>query len=97
MWRDAGLALYEKRAYLERAESNRSADELTAMTPYVDSLQQKCASDIEINLAAFEEIRLTRVAMLVLEEDVPFPIYVPAFPQRTTDQALDYGHRMAGL
>lgn len=64
------------------------------LNPYVDSLQRKYSDQIYVDVAAFNEIRLTRIDLSVTQENVPFPQMVPSFPLVTTDNALDYGHKM---
>ena len=97
MWEDANLALFQKAQYL----SKRKADEKDAMKnitqyldPYADSLQAKYSDQIEVNIEAFNDAQLTRIDMFTIQENVPFPVYVPAFPQVTTDSKLDYGQKM---
>jgi hypothetical protein len=60
----------------------------------VDSLQNKYSGEIEIDVEAFNKIKLTRVDMYVIRQNVPFPQVVPQFPQVTTDNRLDYGEKM---
>jgi hypothetical protein len=50
--------------------------------------------EIEVNVDEFNKIQLTRIDMFALQENVPFPIMVPAFPQVTTDHKLNYGRKM---
>jgi hypothetical protein len=64
--------------------------------PYVDSLRQKYNDQVFINTDAFEQIKLTSVDMFVIQRNVPFPVMVPGFPQLTTHNKLDYGHKMEG-
>ena len=97
MWQDANLALFQKAQYLAK----RKADEKDAMKiitqyldPYADSLQAKYSDRIEVNIEAFNDAQLTRIDMFTIQENVPFPVYVPAFPQITTDSKLDYGQKM---
>jgi len=97
MWEDANLALFQKAQYLAK----RKADQKDAMTtitqyldPYADSLQAKYSDQIEVNIEAFNDAQLTRIDMFTIQENVPFPVYVPAFPQITTDSKLDYGKKM---
>ena len=100
MWRDNLLALYQRDRYLESVgkkeafakEPMRVLREV--LNPYVRSLQKKYEREIGINTDAFEKIKLTRIDMFVLQQGVPFPIVVPAFPVITTYSRLDYGHKM---
>ena len=65
------------------------------LNEYVNSLQAKYSDTIEVNVDAFNEINLTKIDMIVLERNVPYPQVVPPFPLVTTDHRLDYGRRMA--
>mgnify|MGYP001147819957 CR=1 FL=1 len=40
------------------------------------------------------EIALTRIDMMTLQENMPYPIVVPNFPVLTTNHPLDYGRKM---
>ncbi len=96
MWRDALVALYQKQKYLKTVISERnemsSMDIITDyLNPYIDELQKKYNYDVEINVEQFEKIKFSRIDMVVLQQNVPFPVYVPYFPQVTTDHKLDYG------
>ena len=64
---------------------------LTFMNPKIDSLQESYSNDIEINMDAFEKIKLTSTDMMVIQRGVPYPILVPSFPIVTSDNRLDYG------
>ena len=64
---------------------------LTFMNPKIDSLQKAYSNDIEINMDAFEKIKLTSTDMMVIQRGVPYPILVPSFPIVTSDNRLDYG------
>ena len=64
---------------------------LTFMNPKIDSLQEAYSNDIEINMDAFEKIKLTGTDMMVIQRGVPYPILVPSFPIVTSDNRLDYG------
>ncbi len=99
MWADAVIALKYQHEYLRTVvpEEARNVSAMALlndyMTPYIDSLQQKYADEIEIDVKAFESIQLTGIDMIAKESNVPFPIVVPAFPQVTTDHRLDYGQK----
>jgi hypothetical protein len=97
MWQDAVLSLWQEYAYLNSigASESKQMDIITKyLNPYVDSLRRKYGDHTEINVNEFNNIKLTRIDMFVLEKDVPFPDFVPAFPQLTTYQWLKYGKRM---
>ncbi len=100
MWKDALLAQYQKERYLVETVPDLSDSLKTAimleryMNPYIDQLQEKYGNSIEIDVEQFNNIKLTRIDMLVMQTNVPFPIMVPGFPQITTDPWLDYGKKM---
>jgi len=100
MWEDNMLFLYQQNKYLMAIgkQANFSKDYLQIvqadLNPYVDSLQAKHGKMIEINTEAFEKAKLTRIDMVVVQRNVPFPVVVPNFPVVTTDHVLDYGKKM---
>ena len=61
------------------------------MNPIVDSLQEHYHEKIQINMDAFEKIKLTQTDMMVIQRGVPYPIMVPSFPVLTSDNKLNYG------
>ena len=67
---------------------------LSFMNPKIDSLQKAYSNDIEINMDAFEKIKLTNTDMMVIQRGVPYPILVPSFPIMTSDNKLDYGRNI---
>ena len=97
MWKDAFLAYYQKRKYLEKINYDKE-NEVKVITkylnPYINELQVKYNDIIEINIEAFEKVNLTRIDMFATQYNVPFPVVVPTFPQVITDHKLDYGRRM---
>jgi hypothetical protein len=97
MWQDAILSLWQKNASLESSgvNDNGQIDIITKyMDPYIDSLRRKYSDCTEINVSEFNNIQLTGIPMFVLEGNVPFPVFVPNFPQLTTYKGLDYGKKM---
>lgn len=100
MWEDAALANYMKNVYLNdigalrgfKPDDEKKIEQF--LNPYVDSLQTKYSDQIEINIEAFEDIKLTRIDMFVTQRDQPYPVVVPSFPLVTTDNRLDYGKKM---
>jgi len=100
MWKDALLAQYQKEQYLIETVPDLSDSLKTAvmleryMNPYIDQLQEKYGNSIEVDVEQFNNIKLTRIDMLVMQTNVPFQIMVPSFPQVTTDPWLDYGKKM---
>ena len=100
MWRNSLLAQYKKEEYLKKSIPNLS-DSLSTyrviknyLNPYIDSLQEKYSNHIEINVKEFNKIKLSRIDLFTFEQNVPYPIMVPNFPQITTDYNLNYGKRM---
>lgn len=100
MWRDNLLALQQKNQYLRERIPDLS-DSLNMVTvieeylnPYIDELQEKYSDRVEVNVQQFNDIHLTRIDMYVTQQNVPFPVMVPAFPSVTTDYKLDYGKRI---
>lgn len=97
MWQDAILSLWQKYAYLKSIgiTENGQTDLITKyLNPYVDSLRHKYNDCAEINADEFDKIKLTRIDMFVLQNSVPFAVFVPTFPQLTTHKWLDYGRKM---
>ncbi len=64
------------------------------LNPMVDSLQIKYSDYIQVDVEAFNDIKLTRIDMSVTQKNVPFAKVVPSFPIITTDNRLDYGSKM---
>jgi len=92
MWKGSS----NSKKYLSRLRSKNKKIEnqeqwLTFMNPKIDSLQEVYSNDIEINMDAFEKIKLTSTDMMVIQRGVPYPILVPSFPIVTSDNRLDYG------
>ena len=63
------------------------------INPIIDSLQYIYADQIEINIDAFEAIKITATDMVVSQKGVPYTVMVPSFPIITTDNRLDYGSK----
>jgi len=97
MWKDNLLALYQKQEYLKSVNC-KTKDQFQTITktldPYVKQLHEKYNEYIKIDVEKFENIQLTKIDMLVTQQNVPFPIVVPGFPQLTTYNKLDYGKKM---
>jgi hypothetical protein len=100
MWNDALIAQYHRNEYLRKFIPTPT-DTIHTVTiiekylnPYVDDLQEKYNNQIEVNIESFNNISLTRIDMIVVQKNVPFPVMVPSFPQITTDAKLDYGKKM---
>ena len=97
MWQDAMLSLWQKDAILKLhgVDDNGQIDIIKKyLDPFTDSLRRKYSDCIEVNINEFNNIQLTGVPMFVLEGNVPFPVFVPSFPQLTTYKWLNYGKKM---
>jgi len=100
MWQDALIAKYHQSNYLQK----KTRDKLTAenigrimenyLNPYSDSLFVKYSDQIQINIPFFENIKLTRIDMVALNENVPYPETVPTFPILTDKTRLNYGSKL---
>ena len=100
MWTDNLNYIYQKTKYLKSTGidtlGNISSGQVIDrfLNKYVDSLQAKYSDVVEVNMDAFNKIKLLRVNMSVIQNNVPFAKPVPGFPQITTDFRLDYGKKM---
>ena len=97
MWQDAILSIWHEYAYLKSigiTENGQMELITNYLNPYLDSLRRKYNDCTEINVSEFNNIKLIRIDMFVQEINVPFPVFVPTFPQLTTHQWLDYGKSM---
>ncbi len=97
MWEDAIVSLWQKSAFLDSigVTDNGKTEVVTKyLDPYVDSLRHKYSDRIEVNVKPFNDIKLTRIDLIALQNNVPFAVLVPAFPQLTTHKWLDYGRIM---
>lgn len=100
MWADNLVALYYKQNYLSSVglPVGFGADPVAAiehhLNPLVDNLQAKYAPEIAIDMGAFEKIQLTRIDLVAIQNNMPYPIVEPHFPLITTDHLLDYGRRL---
>jgi hypothetical protein len=100
MWKDYINSLYQKSLILKEMHvdsvyySNYKFLITNYLNPLVNRLQQKYSDVIEINFDEFENIKLSRIDMVAVQKNVPFPVIVPAFPLITTDNLLDYGKKI---
>ncbi|MBN1893197.1 hypothetical protein JW906_01830, partial [bacterium] len=100
MWRDALISRYACDEFLKSLpdrpdfDKARMKGEHNYLNAHVDSLQQKYAQEIFVDFEAFEKIELTRVPVFAMQQQVPYPVAVPAFPQYTTDHLLDYPRKL---
>ncbi len=97
MWQDNMLATYMVKNFLDNSgfDQDFSKNYMSAiknyLNPYIDSLQAKYSDQIEINTDEFEKIELTRIDLVALQDNVPYPQVVPGFPILTTDNQMNYG------
>jgi hypothetical protein len=100
MWRDALIAKFQQSAYLQaKTDDPLSATNFEHMlddylNPYSDSLFSKYSNNIRINIPVFERIKLTRIDMIALNENVPYLETVPPFPILTNKYRLNYGKKL---
>ena len=97
MWEDNLKAEYMKEIFLEDAGHENKNDLKTVeelMDPYIQELFKKYSDQIQINTELFDSIKLIDIDVFVIQENVPFPVYVPHFPRLTTHSRLDFGEKM---
>jgi hypothetical protein len=97
LWKDAGMALFAREKHLSEsgfAGEFKLKDFNRYLNPYIKELLKKYSAGIEINTEAYDKIKLTKTDMYTTQPDVPYKIYVPAFPQLTTYNRLDFGVKM---
>jgi hypothetical protein len=96
-WLDASKAFFERNEYLKKFDvSGKKEVEIIEkyLSSYIEKLLKDYSSQIEINVEEFNKIILTRTDMFAVQDQVPYPVYVPAFPQLTSYNKLDYGKKM---
>ena len=96
-WLDASKAFYQRGEYLKNIDVNgkKETDIIEKyLNSYIEKLLKDYSSQIEINVEEFNKIILTRIDMFAVQNQVPYPVYVPAFPQLTSYNRLDYGKKM---
>ncbi|MEJ2545045.1 MAG: hypothetical protein P8Y99_13345, partial [Calditrichaceae bacterium] len=94
MWEDHLKAEYMKQQILEASGSDNKNDLNTVesiLDPYMQKLFKNYSDQIEINMELFESLELADIDIFVVQDNVPFPVYVPNFPRLTTYNRLDYG------
>ncbi len=100
MWRDALIAQYQTENILKQhgVQNPDSVNVVKAvknyLDPYVAALREKYKDQIEVNISAYDSLKLTRIDMFAWQTNVPFPIIVPSFPRVTMYNRLDYGKKM---
>lgn len=96
-WFDASMALSKRNSYLKSFNlANTKIENIFEqyLNPYFQSLLKKYSDQIQINVEEYNKIKLSRIDMFTTQPDVPYPIYVPVFPQLTTYNRMDYGSKM---
>jgi hypothetical protein len=96
-WLDASKAFFQRNEYMKKYDvSGKKEIEIIEiyLNPYIEKLLKDYSSQIEINVEEFNKIILTRIDMFAVQNQVPYPVYVPAFPQLTSYNRLDYGRKM---
>jgi hypothetical protein len=104
MWQDALIARYQQYTYLRTKTTDVLSGNMSAATinrildnylnSYSDSLLLKYSEIIRINIPLFENINLTRIDMVALNQNVPYLETVPPFPLLTNKTRLNYGKRL---
>ena len=100
MWRDSYYSAYQRGNYLkslgilERSEMKSIEIVEQELNPYIHRLQKRYHEIIWYDKKRLDEIQLTGIDLLVMQENAPFPAAVPAFPLLTTDYKLDYAKRI---
>jgi hypothetical protein len=96
-WLDASKAFFQRGEYLKKFDVS-GKKEIEVIEKYLNSYIEKLLKDyspqIEMNMEEFNKIILTRIDMFAIQSQVPYPVYVPAFPQLTNYNRLDYGKKM---
>lgn len=100
MWRDNINFEYYKSQLLKKAVTDTASEMAPIrlienyLNPVVDSLQKEYSNVVEMDVEELNKIKLTRIDMEAIRQNVPFPRVVPSFPLVTTDSKLDYGSKM---
>ncbi len=92
-WKDASLALYKKGIILNEIK-NDSEDRYDNLYTSINNLIKKHSDNIEINTELFNKISITGIDLFALQTNVPYPVYVPSFPELTNKNSLDYGKKL---
>jgi len=104
MWQDALIAKYQQYTYLQTKTTDVPSGKVSAanvdrilegyLNAYSDSLFLKYSNRIRINVPVLEDIKLTRIDMVALNQNVPYLEAVPPFPILTNKVRLNYGKRL---
>jgi hypothetical protein len=94
MWQDALLAKAITSEYLEAVKRrddynpNLMKGNYTYLDIYLDSLKTKFCNRLQLNMNAYNRIRLTQSSMIALQSLQPHALAVPPFPQLTQDDTI---------
>ncbi len=100
MWQDSYAAKFHRENYLkslalgENFDKSRMSGTYTYIDEYADSLQKKYGHLVEINMDELNKIELTATDMFSIQQFVPYPLPVPAFPKLCIDDKLDFGKQI---
>jgi len=104
MWQDALIAKYQQYTYLQTKTRDVPSGKMSAanldrilddyLNAFSDSLFLKYSDKIRINVPALEQIKLTRIDMVALNQNVPYLETVPPFPILTNKVRLNYGKKL---
>ena len=95
MWKDALLTKRYVNAYLNeiKKRKNFDPDRMKGDSPYLDDYSSRLilqySDQIQINLPAFLNIRITGSPMMVIQSLQPHALAVPPFPQLTLENSID--------
>ncbi|MCX6120922.1 MAG: hypothetical protein NTX44_04840 [Ignavibacteriales bacterium] len=96
MWKDAFVANDQQKNVIEaaikkgRIMENDALEILKYWESYVSDLQKKYKSSVNVNVAAFQNIPLTKIDMVALKPGMPYPNIVPNFPTFVYSKTFDF-------
>lgn len=97
IWQDSFIAKYQQQKYLDDLsqrpdfdKSRLSGNENTYIDEYIDNLQEKYKSKIELNKEAWKQLKLISTDLFGMRPKTPYPDLVPPFPANAIDEKVDY-------
>ena len=96
MWKDAFVANAQQKKVIDAAVKEGKIVENDALgilkywESYVYDVQKKYGSSVTVNVAAFNNISLTRIDMVAIKPGKPYPVVVPDFPKFISSENLGY-------
>ncbi len=98
MWQDALVAAYERdqvvkelaEAFPDTSDPYRKRNLEKAFDAYLTDLLEKYRDEIQVDLDEFEKLELSGVQLFVKQEQVPYPVAVPAWPVFSTNNEVNY-------